>query len=99
MQPNTNNSNLKSGYTAVIQFLKVLGLRIARKTGLLKKKVWKLTLKLNGRRFSVPIINETGFNNHNMDEYWMLDLLRQLHLKPCSVFIDLGANVGQSILK
>lgn len=99
MQPNTRNPILKSLYIDVIQFLKVLGLRIARKTGLLKKKVWKLTLRLNGCRFSVPIINETGFNNHNMDEYWMLDLLRHLRLKPCSVFIDLGANVGQSMLK
>lgn len=47
----------------------------------------------------MPIINEIGFNNHQMDEFWMLDIFKLLRLNSDDIFLDFGANVGQSLLK
>lgn len=78
---------------------KILLLRLLRKIGFLKKRRLKLNLAINNSRFKVPIINEVGFNNHNMDEFWMSDLFRLLRLAKNCTLIDLGANVGQTLLK
>lgn len=74
-------------------------LRTLRKIGVLKNKQIEFDLKLNGRSLSVPINNEIGFNNHCMDEFWMLDLFKQWDIKAQDVLLDVGANVGQTLLK
>lgn len=78
---------------------RVLFLRLLRKIGFLKNRQVDFLLNLNGVEFTVPIINEIGFNNHCMDELWMIDLFKRLDLKPTDQLLDVGANVGQTLLK
>jgi len=58
-----------------------------------------LSLVLNNKTLRVPIINEIGFNNHQMDEFWMMDIFKLLKPNPDEMLLDFGANVGQSLLK
>ncbi len=78
---------------------KLLMLKVLRKLKFLKTRTLPLTLMLNKKKFKVPIINQTGFNNHRMDEFWMLDIFKKLELKNDSRLFDIGANVGQTLLK
>lgn len=66
---------------------------------MLKLRQIDLPLKLNGKEFVAPIAHELGFNNHDMDEFWMIDLFKSLSLKSTDILMDIGANVGQSLLK
>jgi FkbM family methyltransferase len=74
-------------------------LRFLRKIGLLKLLRLKTTLRLNDTNFSIPIIQEVGMHNLMMDEFWMLDIIKRLSPNDDDVFMDIGANVGQSLLK
>jgi FkbM family methyltransferase len=67
--------------------------------GFLKNRRLDLSLLLNQTKFKVPIVDQIGFNNHNMDEFWMLDLFKKMSFDPEDIFIDVGANVGQTLLK
>jgi len=72
---------------------------LLRKIGFLKNRQVDFLLQLNNIEFTVPIINEVGFNNHCMDELWMIDLFKMLDLNPSDQLLDVGANVGQTLLK
>lgn len=78
---------------------RILFLRLLRKIGFLKNRQVDFLLKVNDVEFTVPIINEVGFNNHCMDELWMIDLFKKLNLKESDQLLDVGANVGQTLLK
>jgi FkbM family methyltransferase len=59
-----------------------------------------LPTKVNGHRFRVPIMNGVGASNLRISEPWMLDQLRRLLLlMPDSAFMDVGVNLGQTLLK
>lgn len=79
--------------------VKIIFLRLLRKLGALKNKQLNFVLTLNGKRFKAPIINEVGFNNHCMDEFWMLDLFNSWGMSENDTLLDVGANVGQTLLK
>jgi FkbM family methyltransferase len=58
--------------------------------------------EINGRRFSVPIWGEIGTGNLEPSELWMLFLLEKLqHLirNDGGMFVDVGINLGQTLLK
>ncbi len=78
---------------------RIILLRLLRKVGLLKNRQVDFLLKVNNKEFIVPIINEVGFNNHCMDELWMIDLFKKLKLNSSGQLLDVGANVGQTLLK
>jgi FkbM family methyltransferase len=77
--------------------------KIMRRTGLHQRISWYLT-KLNYRRrvtvknaeFVIPHIHGI---HCNLTETWMTDLLAVLLPGRAGVFLDVGANVGQSLLK
>ncbi|MGC1676607.1 MAG: FkbM family methyltransferase [Candidatus Binataceae bacterium] len=59
-----------------------------------------LPTKVNGRRFKVPIMHGIGGSNLQMTELWMIDELRRLFsLASDSAFMDVGVNLGQTLLK
>ncbi len=59
------------------------------------------TLKkhLNNLKFKVPIINNIGWNNIFDNEPWMSQLLKILLSEKKGLFIDVGANIGQTLIK
>ena len=79
--------------------MKLILLRLLRKFNFLKNRSLQLELRLNDVTFTVPIKNEIGFNNHNMDELWMLDLFQKFSETGKLSLVDVGANVGQTLLK
>ncbi len=58
-----------------------------------------LKIRLGDKRFIVPIIKGNGFQNLKLKGDWFLLLLEKVSLPGNSIFIDVGVNVGQTILK
>ncbi len=74
-------------------------LKILNRLGCIKFFNFNTQLVINGKKFNLPISGGIGFGNIPMSEIWMvkcLDLLLQIKK---GTFIDIGANIGQSLLK
>lgn len=53
----------------------------------------------NDKRFKIPVINNIGFSNFEIgDVGWFLQLIKSIPMSAESSFIDVGVNVGQSLL-
>jgi len=74
-------------------------LRVLNKLDLLDKVNLTATIKLNGRRFSIPVIGKMGFSNVFMTEPWMIKVLQVVIPITNGTFVDIGANIGQTLLK
>ena len=74
-------------------------LRVLNKLQLLKFFNLTDTVKLNKKKILVPILRGIGFNNLRVSEAWMIDILQLLKLNENEVFIDVGVNVGQTLMK
>jgi FkbM family methyltransferase len=57
------------------------------------------SILLNNKKFKIPILQRTGFDNLFMSEPWMIDLLKIVLKIDHDGFIDIGVNVGQTLLK
>jgi len=55
--------------------------------------------RFNGKRFRIPVIKSMGWENVFMPEMWMVELLEKILPLRDGSFIDVGANVGQTLLK
>jgi FkbM family methyltransferase len=68
-----------------------------------KKIVGKFNLnikiKVNNRKFIVPIINNVGLSNLTLNELWFPDLLENILKIKKGIFLDIGANTGQTLLE
>lgn len=73
--------------------------RLLNKFRLLEKFNLKTKIKVNGKIFVIPIIKKTGFQNLFLTEKWMVDLLNNLNHLLKGAFIDVGANIGQTLIK
>jgi FkbM family methyltransferase len=73
--------------------------RLLRKLKILKVINIKLPTKLNNITYYIPIYNELGIYNLNVSEQWMSQVLRHITWEENSVFIDVGVNIGQTLLK
>ena len=58
-----------------------------------------VTARFNGRPVKIPIIKGLGFGNLVMSEMWMLDLLGHLLTMTKGIFMDVGVNIGQTLVK
>jgi len=54
---------------------------------------------LNGENFKIPILNRTGFSNLSISEPWMIELLDIVLAIENHGFIDVGVNIGQTLIK
>jgi FkbM family methyltransferase len=54
---------------------------------------------LNSQKIKIPIINGIGRNNLSVSEIWMIELLRKLLKHKQGIFIDIGVNLGQTLIK
>src|SRR5690606_22235943 len=76
------------------------GLRAMRKTGMLSHV--NLTLpSLEDSNISIPMIGSMGYDHFFESEMWLNSLLRKLIPVYCNTdyFLDVGVNVGQTLLK
>jgi FkbM family methyltransferase len=55
-------------------------------------------IKLNDKKFKIPILGGLGIANRSISEQWMIDLLKMLLPIAGSKFIDVGVNIGQTLL-
>lgn len=53
---------------------------------------------INGKTFQVPLLNGVGEANISLRENWFTHLARRFKLTPGTHFLDIGANVGQTLL-
>ncbi|HEY2720520.1 MAG TPA: FkbM family methyltransferase [Chitinophagaceae bacterium] len=74
-------------------------LRGLKKFRILKKINFSFTKKINHHRFRIPIISGSGEQNIPVHEQWMDSVLQKLLALKRGAFIDVGVNVGQTLLK
>ena len=58
-----------------------------------------LTRKINSTYFKIPILGSLGISNLSVSEKWMIDVLKIILQIDSVKFIDVGANIGQTLLK
>ncbi|MEA4840949.1 MAG: FkbM family methyltransferase [Bacteroidales bacterium] len=67
---------------------------------LIKKVLYfKLPIKIGEKSFLIPIIKGVGINNLRLKNDWFIFLLNRINLPEHSYFIDVGVNIGQTLLK
>ncbi|MEL6842391.1 MAG: FkbM family methyltransferase [Bacteroidota bacterium] len=54
---------------------------------------------LNQKKFRIPILQKIGFSNMYMSEPWMIELLKIVLPIDDRGFVDVGVNIGQTLLK
>jgi FkbM family methyltransferase len=73
--------------------------KVLRRSGLFKHVNVTGRLNIGNTRFRIPIIRQMGLGNITITEPWMGELLIDLLSKRDGAFIDIGANIGQTLLK
>ena len=73
--------------------------RILRKFGILKKLNLQVNSSINNVKIKVPLLNGFGFDNLHIIEFWMCGLIKKVLLQKKGVFIDVGINIGQTLIK
>ncbi len=58
-----------------------------------------IRIKVNGKKFKIPILGGLGIANRAISEQWMIDLLKLLNPIAGLKIIDVGVNIGQTLLK
>jgi FkbM family methyltransferase len=69
------------------------------KTRLSSKINFTWTVKLDGKKVKVPIIRRLGTSNLTVPEAWMIDLFKNILKAKKGAFLDVGVNLGQSLIK
>lgn len=57
------------------------------------------TSKINDQRFNIPILGNLGSSNLFISEIWMVDVLKKITEFRKGTFVDVGVNIGQTLLK
>ncbi len=58
-----------------------------------------VTTQVGGRAFRVPVVQGLGLGNLEPIEPWMIEIFARLTPPRSGVFLDVGANTGQTLLK
>jgi FkbM family methyltransferase len=69
------------------------------KQNILTKINVNIRKKINRRVYTIPIIHSLGLFHLLNEEKWMIEVLKEVTNDNDKVFIDIGSNVGQSMLK
>lgn len=67
--------------------------------GITQRIAVNLSTRVGGRPFSVPVVQGLGIGNIETTESWMVDIFDRLAPPRSGVFLDVGANTGQTLLK
>lgn len=79
--------------------MKASFIKVLDKIRLLKFLNLKLKISQNNSYFMIPILGGIGTNNLIPSEKWMLDILKVLIGVKGGSFLDIGANIGQTLIK
>jgi len=82
--------------------MKKIAFRFLRKIGWLKQLRINPKIIVNNIEFTIPVINEVGFENYlSLSEPWMNHILQRLigNSEYPKMFIDVGVNIGQTLIK
>lgn len=91
---------LKSLLWRVRARLKLRCLLVLRSLGLLSWLNLRVPIAQGGSLIRIPLLAGAGMQNILMTERWMTSLMRALfHHRPDGVFIDVGVNTGQTLIK
>jgi FkbM family methyltransferase len=75
------------------------GVRVIKKLGWLKSINTTVKKLFNGKSVTIPLINGLGYENLSTSEDWMYVVLSKLLPLFKGAFIDIGVNVGQTLIK
>jgi FkbM family methyltransferase len=73
--------------------------RVLWKAGLHSRLCFNATIRFNGTRTIVPVLGGLGYENLCSHEPWMEALLAKLLPMCPGAFLDVGANLGQTLIK
>lgn len=73
-------------------------IRILKKLGLLSTVNIYVKKRFKGKKFIIPFLNGMGYDNLCISEPWMDNLLNALDIDDTKLFVDVGANIGQTLL-
>ncbi len=80
--------------------MKLFLIRLLNKVGLLQYLIFNVTTQIYSIKFTIPLIKGIGLKNIITTEPWMVNLLQKLlPITNDDVFIDIGVNIGQTLLK
>jgi len=79
--------------------LKYYFVKVLQKLNLLSRFNFNLTKKLNDKIIKTPFINGGGLSNYVLKSDWLDSLITQFVKENKETFIDVGVNIGQSLLK
>lgn len=80
--------------------MKFFLIRALHKLGLVEQVNMVVPRPLNGTTIQVPVLQGLGYDNLQVTEQWMCSLLKSILAKTRrGTFIDVGVNVGQTLLK
>ena len=74
-------------------------IRILSRLRLLSYLNIRVNVNINSKKFKVPVLKGMGFGNIYMAELWMIEVLKIIYKIKQGGFIDIGVNIGQSLLK
>jgi FkbM family methyltransferase len=80
--------------------MKKIIVKILNKLGILEYFNFTFEITVNQKSIKIPLIGQIGRDNMNMTEPWMSKLLAQLlKHRPDTAYIDVGVNIGQTLIK
>jgi len=79
--------------------LKYVFLKLLKKLKVLDKINFSTYININGKKINIPIIKGAGLCNINVTEKWFIKLFEEILILKEGSFIDVGANLGQTLIK
>ncbi|BAZ37331.1 methyltransferase [Calothrix sp. NIES-4101] len=70
--------------------------KLMRKTGILKNLIFRRKINIKGKKINIPVILELSCQ---LSETWMIELLEKILPEKEGVFLDIGVNLGQTLIK
>jgi FkbM family methyltransferase len=74
-------------------------IKILKRLKILSFFNFKSIILFNKKKFKIPIIQGIGYANLNISEPWMTDILNIVLPLGDKKFVDVGVNIGQTLLK
>jgi FkbM family methyltransferase len=73
--------------------------RVLNKLHLLSLFNAATVIRVNKKKFTIPLLGRQGYDNLNLSEPWMSETLLGLRSTFNGYFVDVGVNIGQTLLK
>jgi FkbM family methyltransferase len=77
----------------------IILIRLLHKLGLLSYFNFNYQINVNNNKTIIPIINGLGVSSTDLSEKWMINLLSCLFVFRKGLFVDVGVNTGQTLIK